>query len=98
MTGPDNTGRRLLPWILVAFVVGGGLLLAWRAVKEPAGGAPDPRPREAGAYLYEKSGWFTAFIGGSHEWLRDDGKGGRYLDADARLRPEDFAPTREERG
>lgn len=24
--------------------------------------------------------------------------GGRYLDASARLRPEDFAPTREERG
>ena len=39
------------------------------------------RPRDAGAYLYENSGWFTAFIGGSHEWLRDDGKGGRYLDA-----------------
>ncbi len=39
------------------------------------------RPRETGAYLYEKSGWFTAFIGGSHEWLRDNGKGGRYLDA-----------------
>ncbi len=39
------------------------------------------RPRENGAYLYEKSGWFTAFIGGSHEWLRDNGNGGRYLDA-----------------
>jgi len=37
--------------------------------------------REEGAYLYEGSQWFTPFIGGSHEWLRDGGDGGRYLDA-----------------
>ncbi|ASP35015.1 DUF1254 domain-containing protein [Labrenzia sp. VG12] len=39
------------------------------------------KPRDKAAYLYENSGWFTAFIGGSWEWLRDEGKGGRYLDA-----------------
>ena len=33
------------------------------------------------AFLYEDSGWFAAFVGGSHEWLRDNGEGGRYLDA-----------------
>jgi len=39
------------------------------------------KPRDKAAYLYENSGWFTAFIGGSWEWLRDEGRGGRYLDA-----------------
>ncbi|WP_419662271.1 DUF1254 domain-containing protein [Desulfosarcina variabilis] len=33
------------------------------------------------AYLYENSYWKVAFIGGNHEWLKDDGAGGRYLDA-----------------
>jgi len=39
------------------------------------------KPRDKSAYLYENSGWYTAFIGGNWQWLRDDGKGGRYLDA-----------------
>ncbi|MEL6330251.1 MAG: DUF1254 domain-containing protein [Planctomycetota bacterium] len=39
------------------------------------------KPRDPSAYLYEGSGWFTAFIGGSYEWLKDDGAGGRYKDA-----------------
>jgi len=38
------------------------------------------RPMEE-AFLYENSGWFSAFVGGSHEFLRDEGLGGRYLDA-----------------
>ena len=38
-------------------------------------------PRMEGVYLYPDSAWGTAFIGGSYEWLRDGGKGGRYLDA-----------------
>ena len=38
------------------------------------------RPMEE-AFLYENSGWFAAFVGGSHEFLRDQGLGGRYLDA-----------------
>nr|WP_319392131.1 DUF1254 domain-containing protein [uncultured Desulfobacter sp.] len=33
------------------------------------------------AYLYENSYWKVAFIGGNHEWLKDKGEGGRYLDA-----------------
>jgi hypothetical protein len=33
------------------------------------------------AYLYENSYWKVPFIGGNHEWLRDGGAGGRYLDA-----------------
>ena len=39
------------------------------------------KPRDPSAYLYENSGWYTAFIGGNYQWLRDDGNGGRYLDA-----------------
>ena len=37
--------------------------------------------REPNTYLYENSYWFTPFIGGSYEWLKDEGRGGRYLDA-----------------
>jgi hypothetical protein len=37
--------------------------------------------REPGVYLYENSAWKTGFIGGDYRWLRDDGAGGRYLDA-----------------
>jgi hypothetical protein len=33
------------------------------------------------AYLYENSYWKVGFIGGNHEWLKDEGAGGRYLDA-----------------
>jgi hypothetical protein len=39
------------------------------------------RPQMKEAFLYEDSGWYAAFVGGSHEWLRDNGQGGRYLDA-----------------
>jgi hypothetical protein len=39
------------------------------------------RPHMTEAFLYEDSGWYAAFVGGSHEWLRDNGQGGRYLDA-----------------
>jgi len=38
-------------------------------------------PRDKSAYLYENSGWYTAFIGGDYQWLRDEGQGGRYMDA-----------------
>ncbi|MDI1429029.1 DUF1254 domain-containing protein [Polyangium sorediatum] len=39
--------------------------------------------RESEAYLYPGTGseWKTGFLGGSFEWLKDDGLGGRYLDA-----------------
>jgi len=39
------------------------------------------RPRLEGAYLYPNSAWATAFVGGSYQWLKDGGNGGRYLDA-----------------
>jgi len=39
------------------------------------------RSREEGTYYYEDSGWYTGFVGGSHEFLKNDGAGGRYLDA-----------------
>jgi hypothetical protein len=39
------------------------------------------RSREEGTFYYENSGWYTGFVGGSHEFLKDKGKGGRYHDA-----------------
>ena len=39
------------------------------------------RPRLDGAYLYPDSAWMTPFVGGSYEWLADEGRGGRNLDA-----------------
>jgi hypothetical protein len=39
------------------------------------------RNRLEGADLYSDSAWKTAFVGGSYEWLKDGGKGGRFLDA-----------------
>jgi hypothetical protein len=39
------------------------------------------QPRETSAYLFEGQYWYTAFVGGSHEWLKDKGNGGRYIDA-----------------
>lgn len=39
------------------------------------------KPRDPEAYLYEDSGWYTAFLGGSYKWLKNEGEGGRYADA-----------------
>ena len=40
------------------------------------------RPREPNVFKYDADkGWFTPFVGGSYEWLKDEGRGGRYLDA-----------------
>lgn len=39
------------------------------------------RPRDPDAYLYGDNGWFTAFIGGNYQWLIEEGRGGRNLDA-----------------
>jgi hypothetical protein len=33
------------------------------------------------AYLYENSTWQSGFIGEDYQWLKDEGKGGRFLDA-----------------
>jgi hypothetical protein len=39
------------------------------------------RSREPEVRIFDTGSWQTGFIGGSHEWLRDGGLGGRYLDA-----------------
>lgn len=39
------------------------------------------RSRMEGTQIYPDSAWCTGFVGGSHEWLKDNGEGGRYLDA-----------------
>lgn len=39
------------------------------------------QPRLDGVHIYPDSVWKTGFVGGSHEWLRDGGEGGRNLDA-----------------
>lgn len=38
-------------------------------------------PRDKDAYFYPDRQWYTGFLGGSHQWLKDNGKGGIYLDA-----------------
>ena len=37
--------------------------------------------RDEGFLLYDDRQWHTFFIGGDYRWLRDDGRGGRHLDA-----------------
>lgn len=37
--------------------------------------------REPETYIYEGRTWTVGFVGGSHEWLRNGGIGGRFLDA-----------------
>ncbi len=39
------------------------------------------RSRLEDTYLYENSGWFTAFVGGNYKFLKDGGAGGRFQDA-----------------
>ena len=39
------------------------------------------RSRDPQAPIYEDRRWMTGFIGGDYRWLRDDGRGGRHLDA-----------------
>ena len=38
-------------------------------------------PREKEAYLYQDRQWYMSFVGGRSDWLKDDGRGGIYLDA-----------------
>jgi hypothetical protein len=37
--------------------------------------------RDEEAYFFEDSGWYTGFVGGNHEFLKNGGAGGRNLDA-----------------
>ncbi|MFV1991841.1 MAG: DUF1214 domain-containing protein, partial [Acidimicrobiales bacterium] len=43
--------------------------------------SPYFRWRDGGAAIYDDRKWHTYFIGGDYQWLRDEGRGGRYLDA-----------------
>ena len=38
-------------------------------------------PREKDAYIYPDLYWQTAFVGNDYRWLKDNGTGGRFLDA-----------------
>ncbi len=37
--------------------------------------------RDEGFRIYDDRQWHTFFVGGDYRWLRDDGRGGRHLDA-----------------
>ena len=39
------------------------------------------RSRDEEAYFFEDSRWYTGFVGGNHEFLKNGGTGGRNLDA-----------------
>lgn len=39
------------------------------------------QPRDNDAYIYSDRRWKTAFIGKDYQWLKDEGEGGRNLDA-----------------
>lgn len=39
------------------------------------------RPRLDGSAIYADGAWKTAFVGGSYEWLKEEGTGGRFNDA-----------------
>lgn len=39
------------------------------------------RSRDPEAYIYTDRKWITGFVGGDYRWLREDGRGGRHLDA-----------------
>ncbi|WP_281612789.1 DUF1254 domain-containing protein [Flammeovirga sp. SubArs3] len=42
-------------------------------------------PRDKEAKIYPESNWESGFIGGNYQWLKDEGKGGRNLDARSRF-------------
>lgn len=64
---PDERMKRLLT---EAVAIGNGMA---RAIVF--------RPRLPEFELFPNSAWGSGFVGGSYEWLRDGGTGGRYLDA-----------------
>ena len=51
------------------------------AVANATARAIDFRNRDPEALVYEDRRWTTGFVGGDYRWLRDDGNGGRHLDA-----------------
>ena len=60
----------------------------WKPVYEDAAKIGDAigrsllfAPRDKDAYIYPDRKWYYGFLGGSYLWLKDDGRGGTYLDA-----------------
>ena len=51
------------------------------AVGNATARAIDFRNRDPEALVYDDRRWITGFVGGDYRWLRDDGRGGRHLDA-----------------
>jgi hypothetical protein len=51
------------------------------AVGNATARAIDFRNRDPEAFVYDDRKWTTGFVGGDFRWLRDDGRGGRHLDA-----------------
>lgn len=51
------------------------------AVGNATARAIDFRNRDPEVLVYDDRRWTTAFVGGDYRWLRDDGNGGRHLDA-----------------
>jgi hypothetical protein len=51
------------------------------AVGNATARAIDFRNRDPEALVYDDRRWTTGFVGGDYRWLRDDGRGGRHLDA-----------------
>ncbi|MEP3387546.1 MAG: DUF1254 domain-containing protein [Reichenbachiella sp.] len=43
------------------------------------------KTREKEASIYETGHWESGFLGGSYQWLKENGTGGRYLDARTRF-------------
>jgi len=43
------------------------------------------RTREKLALIFESGHWESGFIGGNYQWLKDEGNGGRFLDARTRF-------------
>tara|TARA_B100000809_G_C15109254_1_gene519943 strand:+ start:424 stop:2004 length:1581 start_codon:yes stop_codon:yes gene_type:complete len=43
------------------------------------------KTRDPQAAVYENSNWESGFLGGDYRWLKDQGNGGRYLDARTRF-------------
>ncbi len=51
------------------------------AVGNATARAIDFRNRDPEVLVYDDRRWMTGFLGGDYRWLRDDGNGGRHLDA-----------------
>ena len=57
------------------------ILVEAAAVGNATARAMSFRTRQKEAILYEGSQWQVGFLGGDYRWLKNKGKGGRYLDA-----------------